>query len=110
MTEARLVLVTVPSRKEGDRISETVVGEGLAACVNVVGPIRSIYRWQGKVCTDDEHLLLIKTSGDRYRELEAKILEIHPYDVPEVIALPVEEGSVAYLSWIQEQTRAPSAR
>jgi periplasmic divalent cation tolerance protein len=77
--------------------------------VNIVGPIRSVYRWQGKVCRDDEHLLVMKTCRDRYRELEAKVLELHPYDVPEVIALPVEEGSVAYLSWIEGQTRTVAA-
>jgi periplasmic divalent cation tolerance protein len=106
MTEARVVLVTVPSREEGERIAEVVVGECLAACVNIVGPIRSIYRWQGQVCRDDEHLLLLKTCRDRYGELETRILELHPYDVPEVIALPVDEGAMPYLSWIHDQTRA----
>jgi periplasmic divalent cation tolerance protein len=105
MTEARVVLVTVPSREEGERIAEAVVGEGLAACVNIVGPIRSVYRWQGEVCRDDEHLLLMKTCRDRYGALETRVLELHPYDVPEVIALPVEEGAVPYLSWIDAQTR-----
>jgi periplasmic divalent cation tolerance protein len=105
MTDARLVLVTVPSREEGERIAEAIVGERLAACVNIVGPIRSVYRWRGEVCRDDEHLLFMKTSRDRYRELERRVLELHPYDVPEVVGLPVEQGAAAYLSWIEEQTR-----
>jgi periplasmic divalent cation tolerance protein len=105
MTETRVVLVTVPSREEGERIAETVVGECLAACVNIVGPIRSIYRWQGKICRDDEYLLFLKTCRDRYGELETRILELHPYEVAEVIALPVEEGAMPYLTWVHDQTR-----
>lgn len=100
MTDARVVLVTVPSREEGERIAEALVGESLAACVNVVGPIRSIYRWQGAICRDDEYLLLIKTTADRYAALEARVLALHGYENPEVIALPVERGAAAYLEWI----------
>jgi periplasmic divalent cation tolerance protein len=100
MTDARLVLVTVPSREDGERIAEALVGEALAACVNVVGPIRSIYRWQGAVCRDDEHLLLIKTTAAGYAALESRVLELHGYENPEVIALPVEQGAAAYLEWI----------
>lgn len=104
MTDARVILVTVPSREEGERIAETLVGESLAACVHVIGPIRSVYRWQGELCRDDEHLLLVKTSRERYGSLEARVLELHPYDVPEVISLPVEEGAASYLSWLRDQT------
>lgn len=104
-TGALVVLVTVPSREEGERIAESVVGERLAACVNVVGPIRSIYRWQGAVCREEEHLLLMKTSGERYAALETRILALHPYETPEVIALPVESGSEGYLRWVRDETR-----
>ena len=100
MTDARLVLVTVPSREDGERIAEALVGDALAACVNVIGPIRSIYRWQGAVCRDDEHLLLIKTTAAGYAALEARVLALHSYENPEVIALPVEQGAAAYLEWI----------
>jgi len=100
MTDARLVLVTVPSREDGERIAEALVGDALAACVNLVGPIRSIYRWQGAVCRDDEHLLLIKTTAAGYAALEARVLALHSYENPEVIALPVEQGAAAYLEWI----------
>lgn len=100
MSAALVVLVTVPSREDGERIAEALVGESLAACVNLVGPIRSIYRWQGAVCRDDEHLLLIKTTPARYAELEARVLALHTYENPEVIALSVEQGAAAYLEWI----------
>ena len=100
MTDALVVLVTVPSRADGERIAEALVGETLAACVNILGPIRSIYRWQGEIARDDEHLLLIKTTRPRYAALEARVLALHTYDTPEVIALPVEEGAAAYMEWI----------
>lgn len=100
-----VVLVTVPSREEGERIAEAVVTERLAACVNVVGPIRSIYRWQGALCRDDEHLLLIKSAGDRYAALQARLLALHPYETPEVVALPIVAGSEKYLRWLRDETR-----
>jgi len=102
MSAELVVLVTVPSREDGERIAEAVVGAALAACVNLVGPIRSIYRWQGAVSRDDEHLLLIKTTRQRYAALEARIKALHSYDVPEVIALPIEMGSAAYLEWLKK--------
>jgi periplasmic divalent cation tolerance protein len=104
MIDALIVFVTVPSRADGERIAEVLVGEQLAACVNVIGPIRSIYRWQGEICRDDEHLLLIKTTRARYAALEARVKGLHTYDVPEVVALPVEMGSAAYLEWIKSVT------
>jgi periplasmic divalent cation tolerance protein len=96
-----IVFVTVPSRDAGERIAETLVGEQIAACVNVVGPIRSIYRWQGELCRDDEHLLLIKTTRARYAALEARVKALHSYEVPEVVAVPIELGSAGYLEWIR---------
>ena len=104
MSAELIVFVTVPSREAGEQIAEAVVGEQLAACVNVIGPIRSIYRWQGELCRDDEHLLLIKTTRTRYAALEARVTALHSYDVPEVIALPIEMGSGAYLEWIRSMT------
>lgn len=103
MTEERLVWVTVGSREEGERLAEALVGERLAACVHVVGPIRSIYRWQGEVHRDEEHLLFIKTTRERCAALERRVRELHSYDVPEVIVLPIEGGSAAYLAWLREQ-------
>ena len=100
MSEELMVFVTVPSRDDGERIAEAVVGERLAACVNILGAIRSIYRWQGEVARDDEHLLLIKTTRARYPELESRIKELHTYEVPEVIAVSLERGSAEYLNWL----------
>ena len=111
MSEELIVLVTVPSRDDGEHIAEALVGEQqLAACVNIVGPIRSIYRWQGEICRDDEHLLLIKTTRTRYAALEARVKTLHSYDVPEVVALPIEMGSAAYLEWLRAMTGAPGRR
>jgi periplasmic divalent cation tolerance protein len=101
MTDAVIVFVTVPSRDTGERLADALVSEQLAACVNIVGPIRSIYRWQGEICRDDEHLLLIKTTRPRYAALEARVQELHPYDVPEIIAVAVEAGSAVYLEWVR---------
>jgi periplasmic divalent cation tolerance protein len=107
MTDALVVLVTVSSREEGERIAEALVGESLAACVNVLGPIRSIYHWQGELRRDDEHLLMIKTSRSRYAALEARVLALHGYETPEVIALPVAHGAAAYLEWVIGATSRP---
>ena len=106
MSEELVVLVTVPSREQGEAIADALVGEALAACVNVVGPIRSIYRWQGEVCRDDEHLLIVKTTAARYAALEARVRAIHPYEVPEVIALPIARGSAPYLEWLRASARS----
>ena len=100
MSDALVVLVTVPSRDAGEQLAEALVGEALAACVNIVGPMRSIYRWQGEICRDDEHLLLIKTTSARYAALEARVRALHSYDNPEVVALSIERGAAAYLEWL----------
>src|SRR5262245_477589 len=97
-----IVFVTAGSRADAERIAETVVGERLAACANLIGPIRSIYRWRGEVCRDDEILLLLKTTRERYSALEARVRAIHSYETPEVIAVPIELGSAAYLDWLRE--------
>lgn len=105
MSDALIVLVTVPSRTDGERIAAALVGEQLAACVNIVGPIRSIYRWHGAVQHDDEHLLLIKTTQAGYAALESRVGALHSYDVPEVIALRIEAGSAPYLEWLAANVR-----
>lgn len=105
MTEALIVFVTVPSRDDGERIAGALVGEHLAACVNLVGPIRSVYRWQGEIRRDDEHLLLIKTTRAQYAALEARVRALHTYDVPEIVAVPIEMGSSAYLGWLKTSVR-----
>lgn len=104
MSEALIVLVTAPAGEAAERLAEALVGEQLAACVNLVGPVRSIYRWEGRVCRDDEQLLIIKTTRARFTALEARVRALHSYDVPEIIALPIERGSAAYLEWIKSVT------
>lgn len=106
MTDKIVVLVTCGSRKESRKIARALVKRRLAACVNeIAAPVRSVYRWKGKVETAEEFLLLIKTTKRRFAGLRAAILELHGYDVPEIIALPVVEGSRAYLDWIAESVR-----
>jgi periplasmic divalent cation tolerance protein len=102
-----VVLVTCRSRREARRIARTLVEEKLAACVNIAGaPVESIYRWKGRVETAREILLLVKTSRRHFRALERRIRELHSYDVPEVIALPIAEGSAEYLRWIKDSLRS----
>ncbi len=105
MTEAIVVLVTAPTPQRAAELARAVVGERLAACGNVLPGMRSVYRWEGEVKEDEEALLLLKTSRARFDALRDRLLALHPYDVPEVIALPVEAGSAAYLGWIAAETR-----
>lgn len=104
----RLALVTVPSTADGERIGRVLVEERLAACVNVVPGLRSVYRWKGAVETADEALLLIKTTAGAFEALAARVRALHPYTLPEVIALPLAAGLAAYLAWIDEGTAAAS--
>jgi periplasmic divalent cation tolerance protein len=101
MRDSRLVLVTAGSREEAERIARAVVEERLAACVNLLGGVRSIYRWQGAVETADEVLLLIKTRSDAIDSLRERVMELHSYEVPEFVVLEIAGGSDAYLAWIR---------
>ncbi len=100
MSDALVVLVTVPNAETADKLGEALVGERLAACVNVVGGVRSVYRWQGAVERDAELLCVCKTTRAAFERLRARIVELHPYEVPEVIALPIAAGNAPYLAWI----------
>lgn len=103
MTDKCLVLVTCADASEAQRIARAVVEERLAACVNILpGAITSIYRWKRRVETARERLLLIKTSRKRLAKLQAAVLRLHSYDVPEFIALPIVAGSRAYLAWMEQ--------
>jgi periplasmic divalent cation tolerance protein len=97
--EVIAVFCTVPV-KHTERIAEEIVNSGLSACVSVAR-VKSFYLWEGEMCRDDEDLMVIKTTSGRYRALEEKIKEIHPYDLPEIIAFPVCAGSEDYLSWVR---------
>jgi periplasmic divalent cation tolerance protein len=103
-TEALVVLVTTPTPERAAEIARAVVEERLAACGNVVPGLRSIYRWEGKVQDDPEALLVLKTTRARFEALRDRVIALHPYQVPEVIALRVEAGSAAYLAWIAGET------
>jgi len=106
MSDPILVLVTCGSEEEALKIAKALVEEHLGACVNLVSPIRSIYRWEGEVWDEKEWLLIIKTQKQRFEELERKVKALHSYSVPEIISLPITEGSSAYLNWIKENTEA----
>lgn len=99
-----VVLVTARSRQEAEAIAQALVEAQLAACVSIM-PVHSIYTWQGKVNSDEEWQLVIKTNLAHFSVLERKIREIHSYEVPEIIALPILAGSEPYLNWISEQVK-----
>jgi periplasmic divalent cation tolerance protein len=98
-----VVYVTAGSAEEAERIAQTLVGERLAACVNRINSVRSVYRWQGQIEQSDEELLIIKTRKDLFQALEKRVRELHSYSVPEIIALPVVAGSAGYLGWLGDQ-------
>ena len=102
-----VVLVTVASLSEGQEIATALIKDKLAACVNLF-PIDSIYLWQGEVQQDREYQLIIKTDLNKFVELSAKIKTLHSYEVPEIIALPIVNGSQAYLNWLGTSLRSPS--
>lgn len=99
-----LVLTNLPDRASAERLADGLISQRLAACVNILAPCRSIYRWQDKVQHDEEHPVLIKTTAERYPALEAAIRAGHPYEVPEIIAVPIERGLPAYLDWVKSET------
>jgi len=101
-----IALVTVPSTDVGNDVARTLLDRKLAACVNIVPSISSFYMWEGEVCVDEELLLIIKTTESTFEELVSAVKDVHPYDVPEIIALPLAAGSKDYLDWIQEVVRA----
>lgn len=105
-TQALLVIANCPDEACANRIALAVVEAGLAACVNLLPRVQSVYRWQGAIESASEVPLLIKTTAGRYTELETAIRELHPYDVPEIIALPIAQGLPAYLDWLAAETRA----
>lgn len=102
MSDKKIVLTTAGSREEAKKIAHALVELRLAACVNILGPIHSVYRWQGQVESAAEHLLLIKTTASLFDAVAAAIRELHSYDLPECIQLPIEAGSAEYLKWIED--------
>ncbi|MBS13056.1 MAG: divalent-cation tolerance protein CutA [Gemmatimonadetes bacterium] len=102
--DIRLVYITTSSEEEGARIASAVVEERLAACANIVPRIRSIYRWQGKVEDEAESLILMKTRADTVQSLMNRVRELHTYDVPDIVAIPIKDGHPLYVEWILENT------
>lgn len=101
----RVVLTTAPSADVAEDLGATVVAERLAACANVVPGITSIYRWEGEIQREGETLVILKTTESSVEPLRARIVELHPYDVPEVVAMKVEAGHEPYLSWVRDEVR-----
>ena len=97
-----LVLCTCPDLAVAKRIAESIVSQHFAACVNIVPGITSVYSWEGRIESEQECLMLIKTDSGRYTELERCILDQHPYELPEVIAVPLQHGYEEYLAWIRQ--------
>ena len=104
-TKSILVLSTFPETAYVKGVAETLVNEKLAACVNIVSGVQSIFRWLDKIDNANENILIIKTKDNLYDELEARIKELHPYELPEIISVPIDKGLNKYLDWISENTK-----
>lgn len=107
MTDFAIVLTTFPADRDPAALARTLVQERLAACVSLLPPMSSIYRWQGAIETADERQLVIKTTAGRVEALQRRVAELHPYDVPEILVIPVSEASAAYAAWLEESTTEP---
>ena len=105
MTDFIQVFITVNDRSKAKKIAETLLEKRLAGCVQVNGPLSSLYRWEGNIVEDQEWLLIIKSSKKLFPELEKEVMRIHPYEVPEILALPVSGGNEAYLKWLKKELK-----
>ncbi len=104
MTDCTITFVTCGKREEAERIAESLVSERLAACVNIVPGVTSVYVWEEKLCKESEWLLVIKSSEKRGEELQRRVRSLHSYSVPEIVTVPIESGSSDYLRWVKEST------
>jgi len=105
MTNARIVLTTIGSKELAEKLAEQLVGRRVAACVNIVGPIHSVYRWKEKIEHEEEYLLLIKTTTEHAAQLQAAFRELHPYELPECVELAIDGGSKEYLAWLVAEVK-----
>jgi periplasmic divalent cation tolerance protein len=105
MTDKVIILVTASKLTEAKRISRHLVDSKLAACVNILPSVQSIYRWQGKVAVEKEFLLFIKSTRELFSELRAAILKLHTYTTPEIVCLPIVDGSPEYLQWVSDSVK-----
>ncbi|UCG44511.1 MAG: divalent-cation tolerance protein CutA [candidate division WOR-3 bacterium] len=101
--------MTVPTGQDGRRLAQALVEEKLAACIQVLGPMQSSFHWQGKVEIAAEYLCLIKTTSDAFDRLKDRVKELHPYDVPELIAVPITAGSEEYIAWLKSSVSGPES-
>ena len=106
MSENIQVLTTVEQKADAEKIAKTLVEKRLAACVQIIGPLTSYFHWQGKMDSAQEYLCLIKSREDLFAELETVIKELHPYEIPEVLGIPIKKGGKDYLNWMAAQLRA----
>jgi len=106
MLRAIIIFCTTPSPEVSEKIAAGLIDRQLAACCNILPEVRSVYRWQGQVESAGEQLLLIKSTEENFKAIEDFILNVHPYDVPEIISVPVTEGNRDYLMWINESVKA----
>jgi periplasmic divalent cation tolerance protein len=104
-TSALFVFTTCPDTTTAQTLARALVDEGLAACVNILPGVQSVYRWKGETESADEILLLIKTPGERYGEVERRIVALHPYELPEVVGVPIVNGLAPYLAWLENPER-----
>jgi periplasmic divalent cation tolerance protein len=103
---AMLVFTNLPDRAAARKLADALVSQRVAACVNILAPCQSVYRWKDDLQHDEEHPVLIKTTAERYSALEAAIRAAHPYELPEIVAVPIEQGLPAYLDWVAAETTA----
>ncbi len=104
MTAVRIVFCTIDSAEAARKLARRLVQDRLAACVNIIENVTSVYKWEGRIEEDAEFLLVIKSQDSRLRDLMDRIAELHPYDVPEILSWPVQKGSRAYLDWVVAET------
>jgi len=105
MANYMVIFITTSSIDEAKKLGRTLVEEKLVACSNILSPVHSIYQWKGEMCEGEEALLVLKTKRELFRQIESRVRELHSYDVPEIIAMPIIEGSEDYLSWVESETR-----
>ncbi len=104
MNKTRLIYATAPSRDEAERIAQTVVGERLAACANLFDGVTSFFHWEGRLCRENETVLILKTAAQRVDGLTARIRQLHSYDCPCIVSIPIEAGNPDFLNWIEAST------
>ena len=109
MTDKVVILVTAASKKECRKIAKHLVESKLAACVNITQPIESIYRWEGKIAREEEYQLIIKSTRELFPEIKTVISSLHSYHTPEIICLPIIEGSRNYLQWVSDSVKVPGS-